>query len=115
MDDDAMVLSAVTRGLRMRGFNVTPVTNGVDALEALKGQTFDLVLTDWEMPFMDGDVLCATVKKLYPTVPVILTSGNTGVLTLNCGADAMFMKPYMLADIHGAIQRLIAKSESEVA
>lgn len=108
VDDNTLVLTAATRLLRHAGHDVTYVMNAQDALWALE-HSYDLVITDWEMPDMLGDSLCRTIKAKHPKLPVILVSGNGAVHKLDCGADAVFTKPYKSSDMRAAIDRLTRK------
>src|SRR5436853_4700871 len=58
------------------GWTVLTATNGVEALELLKSETPDIVLTDLQMPEMDGLQLVQAVRSTYPMVPVILMTSH---------------------------------------
>jgi CheY-like chemotaxis protein len=86
-----------------------------DALQMLeRGEKFDLVFSDVAMPgAMDGFGLAHAVRRRYPGVPILLTSGLT---TPNEAADEgilLLRKPYGLDDLHRAIIRVLGKSGSE--
>ena len=74
-EDDVAVQSFVTRALVHRGHEVTPVDDGVQALEALGGGSFDLLITDIVMPGLDGIGLALKVARDYPDLPVLLMTG----------------------------------------
>jgi DNA-binding response OmpR family regulator len=111
VDDDPALLAATTRGLRLHGHDAEGVPNAAAGLAALNHRTFDLVLTDWEMPGMQGDALCRAVKDKY-RLPVILVSGNHLVYDVKCGADKTLMKPYDSRDLHSLIDSLILLAAS---
>lgn len=58
--------------LEKRGFDVTPVTNGEDAISMVRDAKFDLVFLDEQMPGMDGLQTLEELKKIQPTLPVIM-------------------------------------------
>ena len=58
--------------LQQRGFDVTPVTNGEDAISMVRDNKFDLVFLDEQMPGMDGLQTLEGLKQLQPTLPVIM-------------------------------------------
>src|SRR3546814_19660349 len=74
-EDDTAVKSFVSRALTHRGHKVTSVEDGVQALEALDGDRFDLLITDIVMPSLDGIGLALTVAKDFPALPVPLMTG----------------------------------------
>jgi two-component system, cell cycle response regulator CpdR len=74
-EDEATVREFVTRALGLAGHQVTAVNDGGAALEVLREQSFDLLLTDIVMPVMDGIALALAVARDHPGLPVLLMSG----------------------------------------
>lgn len=74
-EDDAAVQSFVSRALAHKGHQVTAVADGVQALEALGIDGFDLLITDIVMPGLDGIGLALKVARDYPELPVLLMTG----------------------------------------
>jgi len=74
-EDDTAVKSFVSRALAHRGHKVTSVEDGVQALEALDRDSFDLLITDIVMPSLDGIGLALKVAKDHPALPVLLMTG----------------------------------------
>ena len=74
-DDDDLILSLVCRMLRALGCEVTGARNGREALGCFEREGFDLVLTDLQMPYMDGWELALRVKSRAPQMPVIAMTG----------------------------------------
>lgn len=77
VDDDVLVLKATRRLLDMLGFEVTATTNGHNALQLLEDRPhgFDLVMTDMEMPGINGIQLASRILRAQPGLPVIVGSG----------------------------------------
>lgn len=96
VDDNKMGLSARRSVLEAVGHTVTTAPSGVEALELFNaGGHFDLVVTDFKMPKMTGVELIAEIRKITPTLPIILISGFTDTLGLNetnTLADAVLQK-----------------------
>jgi len=78
VDDEPVIARVVSEQLRRLGYEVTSVTDPEDALElvAEDPEDFDLLLTDLQMPRMDGVELAARVARLRPQLPVVLSTGN---------------------------------------
>ena len=74
-EDDTAVREFVSRALTHGGHEVEAVDDGVQALTALHGEAFDLLLTDIVMPNLDGIALALKVAKDYPEMPVLLMTG----------------------------------------
>ncbi|WP_320044762.1 response regulator [uncultured Desulfobacter sp.] len=77
IDDEPAITKVGKRILEKAGYNVTTANNPCDALELLKKhpEKFDLVMTDFTMPGMNGDKLTAKILEIRPDIPVILCSG----------------------------------------
>ncbi len=58
--------------LENKGFKVTPVTNGEDAITLIRGNNYDLVFLDEQMPGMDGITTLGKIKDLKPMLPVVM-------------------------------------------
>jgi len=95
VDDNKMGLAARRVVLEELGHTVVTAVNGLDALAAIEGQVFDLLITDWKMPKLDGIELIRRVRESQNEVPIILLSGfadNTGMREDKTGADAVVQK-----------------------
>jgi len=66
----------------MGGYNVEVAKNGLEAIEKIEKDVFDLVLTDLKMPEMDGLELLKTIKGIRPEVMVILMTAYGSIETL---------------------------------
>ncbi len=74
-EDDLAVRSFVCRALAHRGHEAVGVDDGLRALDALQGSSFDALLSDIVMPDLDGIALALKVAKEYPAMPVLLMTG----------------------------------------
>jgi two-component system, sensor histidine kinase and response regulator len=86
--------------LKEAGYNVVSVINGVEALEALKTNSVDMVISDIEMPEMDGYALCRDIKadENLRKIPVMLLTSLSEPIDIvhgiECSADSFMCKPY---------------------
>ena len=76
VDDESNILSALKRMLSLEGYVVSTCQSGKEALELLKTQAFDLIITDLRMPEMDGIALLKEIKLLYPIMTRVMLTGN---------------------------------------
>jgi len=72
VDDEIDVLKPHILFLEKKGFDVTPVSNGEDALTLISEQEFDLVFLDEQMPGMDGITTLTKIKEKKPSLPVVM-------------------------------------------
>jgi CheY-like chemotaxis protein len=95
LDDNSLGLSARRSVLEELGHKVTTSGAPHEALELCGKQNFDVVVTDYKMPKMNGVEFITRLRKQNPTVSVILISGFTDTLGLNeanTGADVVIQK-----------------------
>ena len=94
-------------------FNTLEAGNGEEALEKLKDNEVDIIITDVMMPVMDGIKLCKNVKQNIRTchIPVIILSAKTDIKDqlegLQVGADDYIPKPFAIAVITSKIQNMM--------
>ena len=110
-EDEEIMRITVLDHLRHQGWRVDAATNGAEALELVKKNSYDLILSDIRMPSLDGEKLLLEVKRLAPRTEVILMTahGNTegAVNCLKQGAADYILKPFDLDDLTFRVQRLL--------
>lgn len=109
VDDDARSREAVARLLAEEGYDTAVAADGEEAADLLAPWHPDLVLTDLEMPRLDGRGLMARVRTVLPGTPVIVVSARglaeTGTAAL--GAAGFFAKPVKVDELLARIHDLI--------
>ncbi|WP_252537597.1 SpoIIE family protein phosphatase [Streptomyces sp. RO-S4] len=104
-DDNADMREYLTRILTAGGYEVTAVTDGVEALDAARRRTPDLVVSDVMMPRLDGLELVSRLRgdPRTASVPVLLLSARAGqeasIEGLQAGADDYLVKPFAAAEL----------------
>ena len=102
---------------RHAGWEVIYATNGVEALQQLELNLPDLVLTDMQMPEMDGLTLVQEIKKDYPLMPVILMtsqgSEEIAVRALEQGASSYVPKRRIARELVEVVERVLAGARAE--
>ncbi|HVZ34759.1 MAG TPA: sigma-54 dependent transcriptional regulator [Polyangiaceae bacterium] len=79
VDDDANTLASLSRAFRLAGHEATVCDNAARALDLIRGQRFDLVLSDVVMPGKDGLSLLEDLKAVGAQVPVVMISGQANI------------------------------------
>jgi two-component system cell cycle sensor histidine kinase/response regulator CckA len=113
VEDDDALRAATQYYLNRSGYVVTMTADGAEALRAMEESAtpVDLVMTDVVMPGMNGRELAESLRTVYPTMRVLLTSGFTqdALLRRHALPDGMAFleKPYSLEALAGALSRLL--------
>ena len=116
VEDDIVTGTLLNKILTKQGYEVSHITDGAKALEALQAASYRIILTDWMMPEMDGPTLCRHIRGLnlphyiYIILLTAKSSKDDAVAGLESGADDYIVKPFdkqeLLARIRAG-QRLV--------
>ena len=118
VDDSLPMRSAIKRILRAAGYGRSELfeaANGQEALELMKNNWIDMVMTDYNMPVMDGLELVKSMKKeeRLKDIPVIVISGdgNDSKLkeSMDCGAAGCIHKPFTAETIRDKIVNILGE------
>ena len=113
VDDSASMREMVSFTLKGVGHNVSEAEDGVEALEFAKKTSVDLVVTDVNMPNMDGITLTAELRKLdsYKFIPILILTTETGSVRKEqgkvAGATGWIEKPFDPDHLLGTINRVL--------
>src|SRR4029077_17339474 len=111
IDDHDMTRNALSRCLTQEGYNVTSVHNGTQEAKRLSIESFDLVLSDFTMPGMDGLNLTKHISRVAPQTPIIIMSGSADINredVVNAGGFDLIEKPMVLNSLIAKIELAFA-------
>jgi two-component system cell cycle sensor histidine kinase/response regulator CckA len=113
VEDEDGVRSFASRALKQQGYTVLEASSGVEALEVMKGQTVDIVVSDVLMPEMDGPTLMNELRKRTPDLKFIFVSGYADdALEKSLDAKAQFAflpKPFTLLQLAAKVKEELRK------
>lgn len=100
VDDEYAIVQMMQDTLEHFGYNVTPRTSSVEALEAFKAQPdkFDMIITDQAMPNMTGVVLSRKILDIRPDIPIIICTGFSEQID-EIGAQQLGIKGYLMKPV----------------
>ena len=113
-DDEDSMRQLVARAIAMDGHQTVTAQDGAEALEILTREDgkFDLLLTDIQMPVMDGIALALAAARDYPAVTILLMTGYADQRERANGLDALIhdvlAKPFSLAAMRTAVSGALA-------
>ena len=108
-DDEDSMRALVARAIAIDGHDIVTAQDGAEALEILipEDGAFDLLLTDIQMPVMDGIVLALTAARDFPDLTILLMTGFADQRERASGLNAIVhdvvTKPFSVADIRTAV------------
>ena len=109
-EDDPAIRMVLKKRLEFSGYDVLAADNGRDALEALKSDDFDIIISDIMMPEMDGYALLRAVRSLKKDIPMLFLTAKDNsqdiVQGLDMGADDYMVKPFEFAELLARIRLL---------
>ncbi len=110
-EDEEIMRITVVDHLRAKGWEVDEAENGRRALELLRQNSYQLLLSDIRMPGLDGEALLEEVKKLAPRTEVVMMTAHgsteTAVNCLKKGAADYIQKPFDQDDLSFRIERIL--------
>lgn len=120
VDDDVTSRAAMRRVLEHQGYSVIVAEDALDALRMLERThvPVDLLVTDVQMPGMNGDVLVARVRESWPELPVVYVSGEPRNVRLvrETGGDVQFLaKPFLPDELLETVRDALGLPDTEIA
>jgi len=114
VDDEDLVRFATSEMIRELGHSVTQASSGAEALDHLAaGGRFDVLITDYKMPRMDGAELARRVREIQPSLPILVITGYTGTSDESLDLPKL-AKPFGQAEISAALAGLLASDENVI-
>ena len=112
VDDEKLVRWSISNGLRRDSHEVFCAQDGAEAVEKAKKVAFDLVITDFKMPGMNGAELLKQLKQLAPQTKVMmLTAYNAELnkqIAMELGACEYIQKPFIVDEIRNRVQAALS-------
>jgi len=113
VDDSASMRQMVTFTLKSAGFDVTDASDGDEALNIAKSQAFDVVITDVNMPNMDGISLCKELRSLpsFKFTPILMltteSSAEKKQAGRSAGATGWIVKPFNPDQLLATVNKVV--------
>lgn len=108
VDDDEEMRALLFKSFTLFGYKAETVENGIEAIKRIAVKTYDLIVTDYKMPKMDGLELIQRIKTIIPSIPVIVVTGyGLECEFLKSGALARIRKPFSIFELQKIAQNIL--------
>jgi two-component system response regulator MprA len=112
-EDDRAVRDSLVRALQLEGYTVVGLSNGVEALNAIRQSPPEILLLDVSMPMVDGLTVCRVLRSEGERLPILMLTARTEtsdrVAGLDAGADDYMPKPYDLDELLARVRALLRR------
>lgn len=113
VDDEVEFASALAERLQLRNYNVKTAHNALEALAVIHSQVPDVIILDLKIPGMDGIETLKTIKKIDPSIEVIMLTGHGDVQSvaegMKSGVFEYIMKPVDIGELTVKIDKAMKK------
>jgi ATP-dependent Lon protease len=118
VDDEEMTCKNLDHVLTKDGFDVKTAASGVEALNVLEKNSFDVIVTDLKMENVDGMGVLGKAKEKDPSTEVIVITGYatvpTAVEAMKKGSYNYLAKPFKLEEVRSTVQRALSKKKAQL-
>lgn len=115
VEDDKDLNKTVCAYLKMKGYETVGVLNGVEAYDAMYGNTYDLIISDIMMPNIDGFEFAETVRKINTEIPILFMTARDDFAAKQkgflAGIDDYMVKPINLEELDLHIGALLRRAK----
>jgi DNA-binding NtrC family response regulator len=119
VDDEENAREGLSKILSKEGYSVDMASNGKEAIETLRRQSFDLVITDMRMPLMDGFEVLREIKKMNENIGVIMITAYGEVESyleaMNMGAFEYINKPVRVNELKRVITKVLEERHKKAS
>jgi CheY-like chemotaxis protein len=112
-DDDSAVRELVSTLLQYRGYRVLRAADGAAGLEHLRHRPVDMLITDLDMPIVNGRELAGRARAMWPDLPVLFISGSAADADFESdravGPSGFLSKPFSFSALMSEIENLLER------
>ena len=116
VEDDPDIAKLLSLHLSDAGAHVVRVSDGIEALASVLQESWDMVILDLGLPGIDGMTIMGQIRRVYPSLPVLMVTARGAeadrVEGLDAGADDYIVKPFSMVELVARVRASIRRIES---
>lgn len=113
IEDNLRVSSLMKRGLESQGYEIYISEDAEDALVMVERISFDLIITDIMLPYMNGIELSKLIKQKHPEIPIIMLTAlgtiDEKIEGFDAGADDYMVKPFEIRELYARVKAILLR------
>ena len=113
VDDEKLVRWAIQQSMGKEKFNVVSASDGIEAIEKIKQEHFDVIITDFLMPGCDGIEVARKTMELQPHTKIIMMTAYDSLLdkeeAKKVGISTFINKPFMVSEVRNAVFEILSE------
>lgn len=114
VDDEKDLRVLLADILKPYNFKIDLVENGVEAINHIDRRSYDLIITDYMMPKMNGLELTRRIRSKYPSIPILVVTGNGPIHDLlKSGATACIIKPFNIIELQNMVKIILNEKDEK--
>jgi DNA-binding NtrC family response regulator len=114
VEDNNIIRNALAEFLLRKGFEIGIAENGREGLKIFVDKAFDLVLTDFRMPYLNGLMLASEIKRKQPKTIIVMMSGDGQMTARTKGAaDHLLAKPFEIKEMYDLVSGAFEAAKSK--
>jgi DNA-binding response OmpR family regulator len=113
VEDERAVRETLRLLLARDAHTIVEANNGAEAFALFLGAKFDLVMTDFEMPFVKGDELATKIKRVAPSQPILMLTAFDHRADSRNPVDAVVRKPFDCARLRDTMTALLSRTDED--
>ena len=107
-DDEEVLRILLVEALKPHDYEIDIVENGVEAISHIDRRSYDLIISDYMMPEMDGLELTRRIRAKHLSTPILIVTGNGPVHELlKSGATACITKPFNIFELQNTVKTIL--------
>ena len=115
VDDEDLVRQVVAENVQSLGYICSTASDGLEALELIKGNSYEVIISDVRMPRLDGLELMEKARQIRPSIPFIIITGYTADYPfdeiIEAGANDLINKPFKTSEIKFKLERIFRERQ----
>lgn len=115
VEDDQELAGTIAKWFTLERHVIETALDGLDGMDRVMGGSYDIIILDWQLPFVDGIEICKKYRASNGTTPIIMLTGKSLVVEkeigLDSGADDYVTKPFSVKELAARVRAILRRPQ----